>query len=85
MNASSITAARRELIYILIAWTVSMVWVIGFSKFHAYPDDPSEIRLMMGLPEWVLWGVALPWVAATSFTMWFALAVMRDFDLESED
>lgn len=84
MKASSIIEARRELIYIMIAWIAFMVWVIGYAKLHAYPKDPSQIRLMVGLPEWVLWGVAVPWIAATGFTVWFALAVMRDLEPENE-
>ena len=82
MKASTITQARREFVYILIAWTVFMAWVIGYANWHAYPADPSQIRLTFGLPKWVFWGIAVPWAAATTFTVWFALKILTDHEQE---
>ena len=85
MKASTITQARREFVYILIAWTAFMAWVIGYAKWNAYPADPSAIRLVFGLPEWVLWGIAVPWITATTFTVWFALRVLQDHEQDTTD
>ena len=78
MNAESIGRARWESVLILISWLVFAAWVICYAAWRAYPEDPSQIRLVFGLPSWVFWGIAVPWLAATAWTIFLALRVMQD-------
>ena len=68
--------ARREAIQILAAWFVCLVWTIGYCALAGYGEGP--VTLVAGLPRWALVGVILPWVAATAFSVWFALRCMRE-------
>ena len=78
----------RETLTILVAWTVFCVWVVGYSGWQQSaappPDTLAEIpvQTVWGLPAWVFWGVALPWVGATLFTLWFCLARLTDDEPE---
>ena len=72
------TAARREACWILGIWAGFAAWVLGYAAWWAYPEDPSTMTLTLGLPSWVLWGIALPWVVATTCTILFCLLVMKD-------
>ncbi len=81
----SSTRSRGEAIAILAIWVLFAVWVIGYAACRAYPEEPAEIRLALGFPSWVVWGVALPWLVATLLTIVFSLVVMKDEPVESSD
>ncbi len=53
-----------------------MAWTIGYCGIFAYGSD--EIQLLWGVPRWVIFGIALPWIAATVYSLWFSLVYMRE-------
>lgn len=75
-------SSLRELIWIVVAWTVSFAWVIGYCTWRGYDGEPTEFTLVLGMPSWVFWGILLPWVVVTAFTIWFALTQMADHPLD---
>ncbi len=78
--------ARREAWLILCAWVVCLIWTVGYSAVAGYGVLPEEVSIILGMPSWVFWGVLVPWVAATLFSVWFSLAYIADDDLgESDD
>jgi Protein of unknown function (DUF997) len=78
------THARRELVVSLLAFLIFGIWVIGFSWIagRRQETDPDSIPTILGMPTWVFWGVALPWVVANVFTFWFCFRYMTDHPLE---
>jgi len=79
-------SARRELVVVLVFAVVFALWSVGFCAAFGY-DKPAEgeaIRLVMGMPWWVFWGVVVPWGVASLFTFWFALFFMKDHDLSRD-
>ena len=72
---------RREAVLILIAWAVCLIWTVGYCALFGYDVPIDQLRYLLGMPSWVFWGVLVPWVAATLFSIWFALAVIADDDL----
>ena len=72
----SVLRARREAVHILIAWAVCLVWTTGYCALFAYDSGP--VRLAWGFPSWVVFGVALPWVLATLFSVWYGLKRIAD-------
>ena len=77
--------SRREAIVILCLWIVCLCWTIPYCYQHGYTTevDPDNLGIVWGMPAWVFWGVLLPWMFATSFTIVFCLFVMRDDDLSA--
>lgn len=75
---------RREAIVILAAFLVLLVWSVGCCYMLGY-SEPSEmagsVSMVLGIPSWVFWGVAVPWIAADLFTIWFCFWYMSDDDL----
>ena len=61
-----------------------MAWTVPYCYLFGYDNDPETIRITLGMPSWVLWGVAVPWLAATVFSCWFALCYMKDDPLDGE-
>ncbi len=76
---------------ILITWCVFCAWVI-FSCASGYLSNDgssteivgdvsptgSELPTVIGLPAWVFWGIAVPWLFASGFTIWFAIGWLKD-------
>ena len=74
----TLDASRREFIAIVITWCAFAAWVIGYVAIRVYPEDATQIGFYFGLPSWVFWGIGVPWLCATVFTVWFCLQAMRD-------
>lgn len=72
--------ARREAVIILIAWAVCLIWAVGFSALAGYDVDSDQVSIILGIPDWVFWGVLVPWIAATVFSVWFSLVYIADDD-----
>ncbi len=55
--------------------------VVGpLESFNRDPDSVSY-PLGLGIPDWVFYGVALPWVVCIAVTCWYALAFFAEDDL----
>lgn len=70
--------ARREAWLILLAWLVCLVWTVGYAAFTGYNLDGASSDLVLGMPAWIVWGVILPWVSATVFSVGFSLFFIKE-------
>ena len=78
-NKSSVSQSLRETLVILVAGAVFCAWVVVYSYMAGYqPED--NFAIAFGLPSWVTWGVAVPWLAANLLTAWFCFGYMKDED-----
>lgn len=66
-----------------IVWLLAMSYTVGYCYLYGYRPDPATIRLIYGVPEWVLWGIVAPWTACTLISGIFAWC-MSDADLGRE-
>ena len=73
--------ARREGFLIMIVWAVDLVWSVTVSYLMGYNRDPQTIGLILGMPDWVFWGIVLPWGLTLLFSGWFCFGFMADDDL----
>lgn len=81
--------SRREAVIIFGVWIVALVWAVPYCYLNGYLDsgarvDPESLRTVWGIPSWVFWGIAVPWLAADVFTIWFCFCYMQDDDLGEE-
>jgi len=74
----------NELYVLLIGWLIFFLWTIIYSSYNAYyvNAEEYEIKTIFGFPDWVFWGVFLPWIGAGIFTCWFSFFVVKDDDEE---
>ncbi|HUF60869.1 MAG TPA: DUF997 family protein [Verrucomicrobiales bacterium] len=77
-EGSRFRQARREAIVIVAAALAFAGWVNGWCWSTAYGQGADPTDLLWGLPRWVVFGVALPWMAANVFTIWFALCFFKE-------
>ena len=73
--------ARREGLLILAAWAVALVWSVSTGYALGYDRDPADMSLILGMPDWVFWGVAAPWGVCLVLSVWFCFVYMADDDL----
>ncbi|MBL8799146.1 MAG: hypothetical protein JNM56_34995 [Planctomycetia bacterium] len=91
--------ARREAVLTLIVWAAALCWTVGYCYLFGYrhTDDSwlvqqgwigartdADFAQIAGLPDWVLFGILLPWLLCSTWTFCFGLFIMRDDDLGVE-
>lgn len=69
--------ARREAVEILIVWALAMSWTVGYCAAFGYQQSVEDVGLVFGIPDWVFWGIAVPWLVASAFTICFSLVRMK--------
>ena len=74
--------ARREALISIGVFFLALAYTVGYSIVHGYSPNEERLRLVLGVPSWVMWGVFLPWGLCTLFHCWFSVAIMQDHDLE---
>jgi hypothetical protein len=77
--------SRKEALWILLAWTGCLIWTVSYSAIAGYDVEYDKLKFLFGIPAWVFWGVGMPWIVATAFSIWFSLSVMRDEDTIAVD
>lgn len=70
--------ALREFKASLLIFVLFGIWVVGVSWWLSRPTEPDSTQITMGIPTWVFWGVAIPWVAANALIFWFCFRFMTD-------
>jgi hypothetical protein len=77
-------SARREAIVAGLLWAAAALYTIVYCALHGYNRDPKTLTFVLGFPDWVFWGVIVPWIVCVALSFWFALAFMKDEDLGQE-
>lgn len=65
----------------MVVWLAALVWSVGVGYGMGYNRDPSEMKIVLGMPDWVFWSVALPWGLCFLFSIWFCFSFIADDDL----
>jgi hypothetical protein len=82
-----VRTARREALIVFGIWltalvySVSTCYVLGYNRPVSEWTDP---KLVLGFPEWVFWGIVVPWVSCSVISWVFAVVFVRDGELGEE-
>lgn len=83
---SLLPSARRELLVSAGVWLIALVWSVGYCAKYGYDLQPEDLKFVLGFPDWIFYGVVLPWWLCTLISGAFAFGFMQDADLgESDD
>lgn len=96
--ARLLSRARIEARFTLALWAITFVWVVGYCYLFGYQHAadswpvraglaaaaPRELRQFAGLPDWVCFGIVLPWLLCTVITVAFAVFGMTEDELGAE-
>lgn len=73
-----VRSARREALIVGAISLVSMAYTLVYCGIYAYGRKASEIEIIFGFPDWVFWGVLVPWGICTVISIVFAFWIMQD-------
>jgi hypothetical protein len=78
-------SSRREATFVVVVWMLACLYTVGYCGLFGYRAHPAAPPpLIMGIPDWVCWGVLVPWTVVLALTVWFAFWGMSDVDLGEE-
>ncbi len=60
---------------IVTALFISISCLISYKL--GYGRDPNTVKLILGFPDWVFWGVLIPWTSIVVFTAIYGLVIMK--------
>ena len=72
---------RREAVTTLIVWGIFTAYSLTYCYLTGYDRDPATIETYLGVPDWVFFGVFLPWCLANVVAWWVSFHLMTDDDL----
>ncbi|MEC5127429.1 DUF997 family protein [Verrucomicrobiales bacterium BCK34] len=78
----SFRQSRKELYFMVASWVVFAGWTISYVGLKGGAKEGEALRLVWGMPEWVVYGILIPWIFGLGLTVWFALRFMKDTDLD---
>ncbi len=79
-----LTSARREALLAFGIWLAACVYSVGFCYRFGYGRDVDSLTYVLGFPDWVFWGVVVPWTACTVLCLVMSRFVIRDEELGEE-
>ncbi len=85
-----VRTARREALIVFGIWITALIYSVTTCYRLGYNRPIGELKLVYGFPEWVFWGIVVPWVTCTVIAWVFGVLFIRDGELgeeleESED
>jgi hypothetical protein len=79
-----LVSARREALLVFAIWITACVYSIGVCYRFGYHRDADSLTYVLGFPDWVFWGLVVPWTTCTLLSFILSAVVIRDEDLGKE-
>ena len=77
-------SARREAIVVFLTWLAAMTYTITYCYLNGYNRKAESLKFVLGIPDWVFWGILAPWTVCALFSFYFGATFVRDEDLGEE-
>lgn len=74
-------SGRREALAVMATWLAALSYTVTYSYKHGYGRALEDLRFVLGFPDWVFWGVLLPWGICFLVSYLFSHVFMTDGDL----
>jgi len=74
-------SSRREALLVLCVWLVALTYTVTYCYLYGYNRPLASLTFVLGFPDWVFWGILVPWGACLVFSWVFCTFFMRDEDL----
>jgi len=79
-----LTSARREALLVFVIWLTACVYSVGVCYSFGYGRDAKALTYVLGFPDWVFWGLVVPWTVCTLLCFVLSNFVITDEDLGEE-
>jgi hypothetical protein len=75
---------RREALMVAGIWLTAATYSVTTCYQLGYNRPISDLKLVLGFPEWTFWGVVVPWVACVVISWIFGVRFVHDSHLGEE-
>lgn len=75
---SVLRSARREAIVVAFIWIAALGYTVGYCTLFGYNRSIDEMTFVIGFPDWIFWGIVVPWTVCLLVSWWFAYSFMAD-------
>ena len=79
-----VRSGRREAVLAIGMWLVAMVYTVGYCYRYGYGRSGEDLTFVLWFPDWIFWGVVVPWLTCVVASTFFAYYVMTDEPLGAE-
>lgn len=91
--------ALKEMRFVAGCWVLAFLWTVGFCYLHGYEHSHrawvvqaglaeqrhvGNFRHVLGLPDWIAYGIVAPWLVCSVVTVVYGLFFMKNDDLGVE-
>lgn len=73
-----VSSSFREALLVISIWLIAMAWTITVCYRMGYNRPVAELTFVYGFPDWVFWGIVVPWCACTLISCLFSAFLFRD-------
>jgi hypothetical protein len=80
-----VSSARREALVVAAIFVVSLLYTVIYCYVFGYHRSPETLTFVWGFPDWVFWGILLPWIICLGLSFWFGHTFVHDADLGPGD
>lgn len=77
-----VTSSRREASVAVVATFAVMAWSVGYCVRYGYGRKFADLTFVLGFPDWVFWGIVVPWGACVVLAIWMTFFFIQDEVLE---
>jgi uncharacterized protein DUF997 len=79
-----LTSSRREALLVFAIWLLACVYSVSVCYRFGYWRDAASLTYVLGFPDWVFWGIVVPWSVCTLLCFVLSYYVISDEDLGDE-
>ena len=65
-------------------WVIAMIYTVGYCYLNGYGRSAESLSFVLWFPDWVFWGIILPWSICILASVAFAFRFMGDEPLGEE-
>ena len=77
-------SARREAVVVFVVWVCALAYTVTYCYLNGYDRSVEDLKFVLGFPDWVFWGIVVPWLVCAVISYWFSYRFMRDEELGEE-
>jgi hypothetical protein len=78
-----VTTGRREAVVVLTLFFVAVTYTVGYCAWFGYDRTLDDLTFVLGFPDWVFWGIVVPWGICTVIGWFLSTFYMADTPLEA--
>lgn len=79
-----VRSSLREALIVSGIWFTAMTWSVSVCWSMGYGRDIRDLQLVFGFPDWIFWGIVVPWVTCAVVSWIFGAWFIHDGELGAD-